>query len=124
MTIKLKRYPIKYIRDRAKSRYVKDDSCFICGATESLDFHHFTTLSDLFNRWAAKHRLEPEDILDYRDRFIEEHEAELFELAVTLCHNHHLKLHSIYGKNPSLGTASKQARWVQKQRDKHGLESV
>jgi hypothetical protein len=40
---------------------------------------------------------------------------------VTLCHTHHLKLHSIYGKDPSLGTAKKQMRWVEIQREKHGL---
>lgn len=117
--IKLKRYPIKYIRDRAKSKYIKDTECFICRDTEKLDFHHYTTLSLLFNRWATKNRLEPEDILDYRDRFIEEHKTEMFDKAVTLCHKDHLRLHDIYGKNPSLGTASKQQRWVQIQRDKH-----
>ena len=56
-----------------------------------------------------------------RDDFIEEHHAELYEHTVTLCHTHHLQLHSIYGKDPGLGTAKKQARWVQIQREKYGL---
>jgi len=32
-----------------------------------------------------------------------------------------LKLHSIYGKDPALTTATKQMRWVKIQREKHGL---
>jgi len=117
----LKRYAIKYVRDRAKSRYEKGTECRVCGSTESLDFHHYTTLSDLFNRWLLRNRLDPNDVLEFRDRFIEEHEKELYEDTVTLCHDDHLKLHSIYGKNPSLGTAGKQARWVEKMRIKHGM---
>jgi len=30
-------------------------------------------------------------------------------------------LHSIYGRNPSLGTATKQKNWVEIQREKHGM---
>jgi hypothetical protein len=117
----LKRYPIKYIRDRAKSKYNKGTECQICSSDEKLDFHHYTTLSDLLARWLNKTRLSTEDVLDWRDRFIEEHNKELFDETVTLCHVHHLALHAIYGKNPNLGTAKKQARWVEKQRIKHGL---
>ena len=117
----LKRYAIKYVRDRAKSKYQKDTKCYICEETEELDFHHFHTLSLLFNGWLAKNRLDPNDVLEFRDRFIEEHDAELYEHAVTLCHTHHLRLHSIYGKNPDLGTWKKQQRWVNIQRDKHGV---
>ena len=62
-----------------------------------------------------------EAAFEWRDVFIEEHRKELYDDAVTLCHDHHLKLHSIYGKNPSLATAGKQARWVEKQRIKHGM---
>ena len=32
---KLKRDPIKYIRDRAKSKYEKGTECHICGAPET-----------------------------------------------------------------------------------------
>ena len=42
-----------------------------------------------------------EDIMGVRDHFIEEHMEELYDEAVTLCHTHHLKLHSIYGKRPN-----------------------
>ena len=46
---------------------------------------------------------------------------ELYEDTVTLCHSHHMKLHSIYGKRPKLIHAEKQKRWVEKQRDKYGM---
>ena len=56
------------------------------------------------------------DLVKYiRDR------AKLYEHTVTLCHEHHLKLHSIYGKDPSLATAKKQEKWVEIQRTKHGM---
>ena len=63
----------------------------------------------------------PEEVLEFRDEFIQEHTAELYEHTVTLCHEHHLKLHSIYGKDPSLATAKKQEKWVEIQRSKHGM---
>ena len=62
-----------------------------------------------------------EDILSAREIFIEKHEKELYDEAVTLCHMHHLRLHSIYGKRPKLVTAMKQKRWVEKQRVKYGV---
>ena len=49
---------------------------------------------------------------------------ELFEDAVTLCHTHHLRLHSIYGKKPKFITANKQPRWVEKQREKTWLGTM
>lgn len=119
--MELKRDLIKYIRDRAKSRYKKDNACFICGSSDNLDYHHFNSLTELLNAWLAANKFTPstaDEIMSIRDTFIKEHTRELFEDAVTLCHVHHLKLHSIYGKNPDLSTGSKQARWVQIQRDK------
>ena len=38
----LKRDLVKYVRDKAKSKYNKGTECFICGVTENLDFHHYT----------------------------------------------------------------------------------
>lgn len=119
--VTLKRDVVKYVRDRAKSRYDKGTECFICGDTDDLDFHHFTSLSPLLHRWITLNRLQPEDVLEFRDEFIDTHKVELYDKTVTLCHMHHLKLHSVYGKDPALGTASKQARWVGIQREKHGL---
>jgi hypothetical protein len=123
---KLKRDPIKYIRDRAKAAYEKGSECRICGSTERLDFHHFYTLTPLFNKWLRAEKISintEEDVLSVRDRFIAEHKPELYEHAVTLCHDHHLKLHSLYGKDPPLTTAVKQMRWVEIQRDKNGLNN-
>jgi len=117
----LKRDLVKYVRDKAKARYDKGTECRICGSTEELDFHHHYSLSPLLHRWVKLNRLNPENVLEWRDRFIEEHMEELYEHAVTLCHSHHLRLHSVYGKNPGLGTAKKQMRWVEIQRNKHGM---
>ena len=117
----LKRDLVKYIRDKAKSRYEKSTECYICGTDADLDFHHFYSLSPLLHKWVKEKKALPEDILEFRDNFIEEHWSELYEETVTICHKHHLQLHSIYGKDPSLGTATKQKRWVEIQREKHGM---
>ena len=120
----LKRDLVKYVRDKAKSKYDKGTECQICGSTENLDFHHFYGMTELLDKWLRENKLiidTAEEIMEVRDTFIEQHIAELYEEAVTLCHNHHLRLHSIYGKRPKLFTAQKQKRWVLKQREKHGM---
>jgi len=123
----LKRDPVKYIRDRAKAKYEKGSSCEICGAEVKLDFHHFYTLAPLLHKWLKeKQKLRPEHYTDeyitiWRDEFIDDNWQELYYDTVTLCHDHHLKLHSIYGRNPPLHTAKKQMRWVEIQREKHGM---
>merc|ERR1711871_8844 len=99
---------VKYVRDKAKSRYRKNNKCYICGETENLDFHHFFGLTELLEHWIQKQGIKvetEEDILSAREIFIEKHEKELYDEAVTLCHMHHLRLHSIYGKRPKLVTA-------------------
>ena len=124
----LKRDPVKYIRDKAKAKYEKGTECEICGEAENLDFHHFYSLTPLLNKWLTKKRKErpshyvDEYIVVWRDEFIEEMKAELYEHTATLCHNHHLALHKVYGRNPDLGTAKKQMRWVGIQREKNGLD--
>ena len=120
----LKRDLVKYVRDKAKSQYKKDTECYICGSQENLDFHHYNGLTELLDIWLRKNKLiitEEADILNLRERFIEEHSKELYDEAVTLCHEHHLQLHSIYGKRHKVVTARKQARWVGIQREKHGM---
>jgi len=117
----LKRDKIKYIRDRAKSAYVKDEECYICGGDESLDFHHFFSVTELLDKWIKEKKLvisTAEDMMEMRDEFIEVHHKEIYDDTVTLCHKHHLKLHSIYGKKPTLVTGPKQMRWVDKRRVK------
>ncbi len=120
----LKRDLVKYVRDRAKSKYDKGTDCRICGSKENLDFHHFYGLTELLDKWLRGNNLNiqtAEEIMEVRDTFIEEHLRELYEEAVTLCHEHHLRLHSIYGKRPKLFTAQKQKRWVERRREKHGM---
>jgi hypothetical protein len=120
----LKRDLVKYVRDRAKSKYDKGTECRICGSKENLDFHHFYGLTELLDKWLRGNNLNiqtAEEIMGVRDTFIEEHLRELYEEAVTLCHEHHLRLHSIYGKRPKLFTAQKQERWVERRREKHGM---
>jgi hypothetical protein len=119
----LKRYPTKYLRDYCKSKYNKGSKCEICGTTENLHFHHFYTISVLVNNWFEKHKTEvttPEQAFEWRVVFENQHKDELYIHAATLCKDHHEKLHSIYGKNPVLATAPKQARWVQRMKEKHG----
>jgi hypothetical protein len=125
--VELKRDPVKYIRDRAKSKYEKGSECRICGVKIKLDFHHFHTLAPLLRKWLSeKQKLRPDHYTDeyliiWRDEFRDDNWSELYTETVTLCHDHHLKLHSIYGRNPPLHTAEKQKRWVEIQREKYGL---
>jgi len=124
MATELRRDRVKYIRDRAKSKYEKGSECHICGEEAQLDFHHFYSLTPLLDKWLKeKQKQRPEHytneyITIWRDEFIEDKWAELYEHTVTLCHEHHLKLHSVYGRNPSLTTATKQMKWVNIQREK------
>ena len=118
----LKRIPIKYIRDRAKSRYIKASNCYVCKVDGSLDFHHLFTVDVLLDNWITKNKIiinTAEDVMAVRDEFISEHEYEMFEYARTLCKSCHKRLHTVYGQRPSLSTAAKQERWLDKQREKH-----
>jgi hypothetical protein len=119
----LKRDEIKYIRDLSKSSYKKEGSCYICGTTENLQFHHFFSMTPLWNKWKRENDiiiLSVEDILKYRDIFRQDHYHEIYEETVTLCKFHHMeKLHKIYGKVPPLPTALKQKNWCGIQRQKY-----
>lgn len=121
MSKNLRRDPIKHVRDKAKSKYKKDTKCYICGISDNLDFHHFYTLTPLFNKWLKANKIilnTDEDAIAVRDEFIQEHLSEMYDETITLCHEHHMKLHSVYGKDPALHTAEKQKRWVEIQRSK------
>lgn len=119
---RLKRDPVKYIRDKVKSNYSKGDECYICGDTENLDFHHYHSVAEMWRAWCKEQDIvkveEVDVIIAARDEFIEAKWEELVNMCATLCRTHHQKLHKIYGKNPALATAPKQARWVEKQRTK------
>lgn len=120
----LKRDLVKYVRDKAKSQYHKDSKCAICDSEENLDFHHYYSMTEMLEKWLARNKYNPttaEEIMAIRDKFIEEHYEEVYNSTVTLCHTHHLKLHSVYGKRPSLATGKKQPNWVEKQRVKYEM---
>jgi hypothetical protein len=119
----LKRIPIKYVRDRAKSRYIKESCCYVCGTGGSLDFHHLYTVDVLFDNWLKSKKIiinSVEDIIAVRDDFINSHTYEMFTYAKTLCKKCHQRLHVVYGQRPALSTAEKQERWLLKQREKQG----
>ena len=108
----LKRDLVKYVRDKAKSKYKKEAECYICGSTENLDFHHFYGLTELLEWWMKERGVvieTEEEILHLREVFIKENEEQVYNHAVTLCHMHHLKLHNIYGKTTQVNN-SKETR--------------
>ena len=111
----------------SKIKIRKRNECYICGTDSQLDFHHFYSLSSSTRQWLkVKTKERPEHYTDeyiviWRDEFIEDNWAELYEHTVTICHAHHMELHKVYGRNPGLGTATKQMRWVDIQREKHGM---
>lgn len=100
----MKRDAVKYVRDKAKARYVKGFACEICGTSENLELHHLHSLTSLLNAWGY------EDIVKERDAFIAAHEKELYEDVVTLCKQHHDRLHQVFGKTPT--DVEKQKRWI------------
>lgn len=116
-----KRIPVKWVRDRAKSAYDKKDTCYICSTSEELELHHTHSITLLLNNWAARLKLDistDEGILAVRDEFIEEYKTEIYDDVFTLCNKHHVALHSIYGKAPSLASAKKQVHWIEVQKTK------
>lgn len=116
------RIPIKWVRDRAKAAYDKKDTCYICGTTEDLELHHTHSLTLLLNDWAEKKSYDistDEGILAVRDEFIETYHTEIYDLVYTLCNKHHVKLHGIYGKAPTILSASKQGNWIEIQKAKY-----
>lgn len=124
----LKRDEIKYIRDYCKSGYKKDTKCYICSTDKDLELHHYYTLTLLWKKWKKENNVvinNAVNIYKYREIFKEDHYKEIYEYVVTLCKYHHKdKLHKIYGKAPTLNTAEKQMRWVNKQKDKVELKNV
>jgi hypothetical protein len=116
-----KRIAVKWIRDRAKSAYEKQDHCYICNTQAELELHHTHSITTLVNTWAAKmsYDISTDDgILAVRDEFIDTHRSELYDQVYTLCNRHHIQLHGVYGKTPMTGSETKQVRWIELQRDK------
>lgn len=110
-----KRTATKHIRDGIKSNYTKGDKCEICGTDQDLELHHYHTVSLLLDNYCNEHGIvikNDQDAVAMRDDFYKAHWHELVEDMVTLCNKHHVQLHGIYGKQPSLSTVSKQRNWV------------
>ena len=122
------RIPVKWVRDKAKKAYEKKEFCYICETTNDLELHHTHSITILLEEWAHKNSYDistDEGILAVRDEFIEAYHKELYEDVYTLCNKHHVLLHSIYGKKPPTSSASKQERWIERQRAKNlNLEFV
>ena len=117
-----KRIPVKWVRDRAKRAYEKQQHCYVCGTTSELELHHLHSITYLLESWARAHNYDistDSGILAVRDEFIEQHHSELYELVYTLCNHHHVMLHGVYGKSPAPSSVPKQQRWIERQRDKH-----
>ena len=115
------RIAIKWVRDRAKAAYDKKEFCCICSTQADLELHHTHSLTVLLNNWANKsgYDISTDDgILAVRDQFIEVHHKEIYEDVYTLCNRHHVSLHGVYGKTPSLISASKQGNWIEEQKVK------
>jgi len=124
---KLLRDQVKYLRDGIKANYKKTNECYICGQTEKLEYHHYTPLVYLWETWKQKNNItihDTNDIMTYRYDFYKDHTVELIDDCVTLCKEHHSKLHSIYGVTYSGAPyiTKKVRRWVEIQRNKNGLD--
>ena len=117
-----KRIAVKWIRDRAKAAYTKQDCCYVCGTQQDLELHHVYSITRLLERWAHHNGIQvdtDEQVLEIRDRFIAEHHREIYELVYTLCNKHHVQLHGVYGKKPQFGTETKQSVWIERQKAKY-----
>ena len=116
-----KRIAIKWIRDGAKSAYIKQPACQICGVPEELELHHTNSLTILFENWVKSmgYSIETdEEVLAIREEFIDTHHSQIYEEVYTLCAKHHSMLHGVFGKAPPLSTAKKQGRWIEIQKAK------
>lgn len=113
-----KRIPVKWVRDRAKSAYVKKPTCYICGTAKDLELHHLCSVTYLLDTWAAEngHDISTDDgILAVRDAFIAAHNTEIYKDVYTLCNKDHIKLHGVFGKTPLPSTVDNQRKWIEKQ---------
>ena len=116
-----KRIAVKWIRDKAKRAYEKQEHCWVCGTTTDLELHHLHSITLLLQRWAKQKNYDvttDSGILEHRDEFIAEHHNELYNLVYTLCNQHHVMLHRVFGKTPKWNSHHKQQHWLQIQRDK------
>jgi len=121
----LRRIPIKYIRDYIKKDYKLTDECFICYIKENLELHHIYSISQLFEVWCQKNKINEvssvDQIKELRVKFYQDEYARLCnDNLYTLCKKHHERLHNIYGQKYSNHLAPKIINWLQIQREKNG----
>ena len=123
-TKKLKRDPVKYIRDSMKSTYKAKEQCFICGSCDNIELHHLYSVAELWHAWAKQNHIKiecDEDVLACRDSFVADNGLYLSnEHLYSLCKPHHQRLHSIYGKSYSNYMARRVKKWLEAQRAKAG----
>ena len=121
----LKRFPIKYIRDYIKKDYKLKDECFICGTTNTLELHHLYSVSELFSKWCISKKIKSIESVDLINKLrieFSEDEKDLLsnKNLFTLCKNHHIRLHTIYGQTYANHLVHKIKNWLLVQREKHG----
>jgi hypothetical protein len=121
---KLKRDPVKYIRDFMKSNYKAKECCYICGSHENIELHHLYSVAELWHAWTKANKIvinTDEDVLDCRESFIQDNSMYLGnEHLYSLCKPHHQRLHSLYGKSYSNYMSKRVKQWLEAQRDKAG----
>jgi len=123
----LKRLPVKFVRDYIKKDYKLKDCCFICGSTQNLELHHLYSVSELFNQWCVKNKIQTikddEHIKTLRVQFAQDCAVDLsHDNLYTLCKEHHVRLHNIYGQSYANHIASKVKAWIYLQKEKNGNE--
>lgn len=114
------RLPVKWIRDFNKRKYSRGDTCEICGTNENVEFHHFYSLTLLYEKWVAENNIDISNIQSMREEFTNTFRKELFDETVNICKQHHANLHKIYGVTPALFTVEKQKNWIKIQAAKFG----
>lgn len=121
---KLKRDPVKYIRDFMKSDYKARECCYLCGSPDNIELHHLYSVAELWHAWTKKNKItitSDEDVISCRETFIQDNALYLSnEHLYSLCKPHHQRLHSIYGKSYSNYMAKRVKAWLEAQRDKAG----
>lgn len=116
-----KRVAVKHIRDGIKSQYPKGTTCEICGTEHDLEYHHYATLSIVFQEYCERNNIQvntDEQVLEMRDKFYEDNWDAVVTDGVTLCNTHHKALHKLYGKQPVLASMKKQKHWVHRMFEK------
>ena len=118
----LLRDPVKTVRDRIKRDYKKTNNCYICDSDDFLELHHLYSISELFNNWVKKEKIDistTEKVVGIREEFYEKHFEKLSpDNCITLCKTHHERLHHLYGQRYTSVMVPKIRRWLNIQKEK------